>query len=98
MLTPEQVAEMLSKGEMFPKGFLLWLATHDATIRADERMKAATRWAYALNDIVDMGPAEAGQYLVDVIHGVAAARGEREDLLYAAERAAAARGEDTSHA
>ena len=40
MLTPDQVAEMLIAGEMFPKGFAIWLAAHDAEVRADEREKA----------------------------------------------------------
>ena len=36
MLTPDQVAEMLAAGEMFPKGFMVWheawLAAHDKEV------------------------------------------------------------------
>ena len=33
MLTPEQVAEMMNRGEMSPKGFALWLAAYDKEVR-----------------------------------------------------------------
>jgi hypothetical protein len=45
MLTPDQAAEMLAAGEMFPKGFVVWhsawLAAHDKEVldKAVERVR-----------------------------------------------------------
>ena len=68
MPTPEQVAEMMNRGEMSPKGFALWLARHDAEIRADERERAAQRVA-AYADMEGIG-------LKSWDAAIAAARGE----------------------